>query len=107
MNEPIMIEVIYALPHEQALHQLTVPIGTTAGQVVELLRIKEILSGVDLSHNKIGIFGKLVRPETVLRNRDRVEIYRPLTIDPKEARRRRAQDAKTPKSKSTEAAQQQ
>ncbi|MBA0916799.1 MAG: RnfH family protein, partial [Nitrosospira sp.] len=52
MNEPIMIEVIYALPHEQALHQLTVPIGTTAGQVVELLRIKEILSGVDLSHNK-------------------------------------------------------
>ncbi len=107
MNEPIMIEVIYALPHEQALHQLTVPIGTTAGQAVELSGIKEVLSGVDLSHNKIGIFGKLVRPETVLRNRDRVEIYRPLAIDPKEARRRRAQDAKIPKSKSTEAAQQQ
>jgi putative ubiquitin-RnfH superfamily antitoxin RatB of RatAB toxin-antitoxin module len=107
MNEPIMIEVIYALPHEQVLHQLIVPIGTTAGQAVELSGIKEVLSGVDLSHNNIGIFGKLVRPETVLRNRDRVEIYRPLAIDPKEARRRRAQDAKTLKSKFTEAAQQQ
>ena len=107
MNEPIMIEVIYALPHEQVLQKLTVPIGTTARQAVELSGVKEVLSEIDLSHNHLGIFGKLVRPEMVLRNRDRVEIYRPLATDPKEARRRRAQEAKIPSKKSTETTQRQ
>jgi putative ubiquitin-RnfH superfamily antitoxin RatB of RatAB toxin-antitoxin module len=49
---------------------------------------------IDLGLNKVGIFGKLARTDTMLRDRDRVEIYRALIADPKEARRRRAQAAK-------------
>lgn len=94
MNEHIEIEVVYALPHDQIVRQLNVPAGTTAGQAVELSGIGGIFSGIDLSQNKLGIFGKLVKPETILRDRDQVEIYRPLSVDPKEARRRRAEEAK-------------
>ena len=45
---------------------------------------------IDLAKNKLGVFARLVKPDTVLRDRDRVEIYRPLKVDPKEARRNRA-----------------
>lgn len=94
MNGQIEIEVVYALPHEQVVRQLNVPTGTTARQAVALAGISGMFPGIDLSQNKLGIFGRLVRPETILRDRDRVEIYRPLSIDPKEARRKRAQEAK-------------
>ncbi len=94
MNKPIGIEVAYALPHDQIVLQLNVPAGTTARQAVELSGIGETLSEIDLSQNKLGIFGKLVKPDTILNDRDRVEIYRPLSVDPKEARRRRAEEAK-------------
>lgn len=94
MNEHIGIEVAYALPHDQIVRQLNVPAGTTAKQAVELSGISGMLSEIDLSQNKLGIFGKLVKPDTILNDRDRVEIYRPLAVDPKEARRRRAEEAK-------------
>ena len=45
---------------------------------------------IDLSNSKLGIFGKIAKPDTLLRDRDRVEIYRPLIADPKESRRKRA-----------------
>ena len=94
MNEHIGIVVAYALPHDQIVRQLNVPARTTARQAVELSGISEMLSEIDLSQNKLGIFGKLVKPDTILNDRDRVEIYRPLAVDPKEARRRRAEEAK-------------
>ncbi len=94
MNEHIGIEVAYALPHDQIVRQLNVPAGTTAKQAVELSGISRMLSEIDLSQNKLGIFGKLIKPDTILNDRDRVEIYRPLAVDPKEARRRRAEEAK-------------
>ena len=94
MNEQIEIEVVYALPCNQILRQLHVPAGTTAKQAVELSGIGAIFPEIDLSQNKLGIFGKLVKPETILRDRDRVEIYRPLSVDPKEGRRRRAEEAR-------------
>lgn len=94
MNGQIEIEVVYALPHEQILRQLHVPAGTMARQAVELSGISGMLPEIDLSQNKLGIFGKLVKPETILRDRDRVEIYRPLSVDPKEARRKRAEEAR-------------
>ena len=94
MNGQIEIEVVYALAHDQIVRQLNVPAGTTARQAVELSGIGGIFSGIDLSQNKLGIFGKWVKPETILRDRDRVEVYRPLSVDPKEARRRRAEEAK-------------
>lgn len=94
MAREIEIEVTYALPQQQILRQLSVPAGTTAGQAVVLSKIGEGFPKIDLTHNKLGIFGKLVKPETILRDRDRVEIYRPLIADPKEVRRQRAAEGK-------------
>lgn len=95
MNGQIEIVVVYALPHDQIVRQLHVPAGTTARQAVELSGIGGMFPEIDLSQSKLGIFGKLVKPETILRDRDRVEIYRPLSVDPKDARRKRAEEAKT------------
>ena len=93
----INIEVVYALPQQQMLRQLSVPAGTTAEQAVALSKIGEGFPEIDLTHNKLGIFGKLVKPETILRDRDRVEIYRPLIADPQEVRRQRAKQGKAMK----------
>jgi putative ubiquitin-RnfH superfamily antitoxin RatB of RatAB toxin-antitoxin module len=86
----IEIEVVYAFPENQVTRQLNVPLGTTAEQAVEFSGIIHLFPEIDLLRNKLGIFGKLIKPGTPLRNRDRVEIYRPLIVDPKESRRRRA-----------------
>lgn len=91
-EQSIEIEVIYALSDNQIIRQLSLPVGTTAQQAVELSGIIGISPEIDLSKNKLGIFGKLVAADTILHNRDRVEIYRPLIVDPKERRRRRAKE---------------
>jgi putative ubiquitin-RnfH superfamily antitoxin RatB of RatAB toxin-antitoxin module len=85
----LKIEVVYALRDEQALITLEVEEGTTAEQAVERSGILARYPGLDLGRGRIGIFGKPVEPGTVLQEGDRVEIYRPLTADPKEARRAR------------------
>jgi putative ubiquitin-RnfH superfamily antitoxin RatB of RatAB toxin-antitoxin module len=83
------IEVVYARQEEQVVIALTVPAGTTAGGAVErsglAARFPEITGDL-----KLGVFGKAVTAETPLAPGDRVEIYRPLTADPKQARRGRA-----------------
>ncbi len=94
-QETIFVEVAYALPEEQVLLGLDVPEGTTAEQAVKLSGILERFPNIDLAKNKIGIFGKVTKPDTVLREKDRVEIYRPLIADPKESRRRRAEKKET------------
>jgi putative ubiquitin-RnfH superfamily antitoxin RatB of RatAB toxin-antitoxin module len=90
-GEFIAIEVVYALPHCQEVIVVKLPQGATAREAVEasglLLKYPEIEPG---GRNKLGIYSKLVRPDTVLRERDRVEIYRPLIADPKTLRRQRA-----------------
>ena len=91
-EQTIEIEVVYALPDNHVTRQLNLPVGTTAQQAVELSGIIGIFPEIDLSKNKLGIFGKLVGADAILRNRDRVEIYRPLIVDPKERRRRRAKE---------------
>ena len=91
MSKLIEIEVAYALPWSQILRHLKVPFGTSAEQAVQFSGIREVFPEIDLLHNSLGIFGKLVKPEAILRNHDRVEIYRPLPVDPKEKRRRRAE----------------
>lgn len=93
----IEIEVVYALPDNQFVRRLNPPVGITARQAVELSGIISLCPEIDLSQNKLGIFGKLVKPDTILRNRDRVEIYRLLAVDPGEARRKRKADFKTMK----------
>ncbi|MEP7371481.1 MAG: RnfH family protein [Nitrosospira sp.] len=96
----IEIEVVYALPDNQLVRQLSLPVGATARQAVELSGIINLFPEIDLSRNKLGIFGKLVKPDAILRDRDRVEIYRPLFADPGEARRKRAEDFKAMKKNS-------
>ena len=94
MSEMINIEVLYALPHEQTLLKLKAPQGCTAAEAIGLSGILERHPDIDLGVNKFGIFGKLSRADTVVRDKDRIEIYRPLIADPKEIRRRRAEQGK-------------
>lgn len=97
MSNEILVEVAYALPQQQLIVELMVPQGTTAEQAVEQSRIQQKFPEIDLAQNKLGIFGKLIKADTVLRERDRVEIYRPLIADPKEVRRQRAAEGKAMK----------
>lgn len=92
------IEVTYALPNRQELVVLELPEGTNVMQAVEasglLQKYPEIEPG---GVNKLGVFAKLVKADAVLRDRDRVEIYRPLIADPKEVRRQKAAEGKVMK----------
>ena len=90
----IEIEVAYALPHAQTVIALRVPAGTTIGEAIALSGISARHPQIDLTSAAIGIFGKRGTADTVLNDRDRVEIYRPLIADPKQARRNRARDRK-------------
>ena len=89
----ISVEVAYALPEEQEVIALDVERGTTLIEAVMLSHIAEHFPQIDVGKDKMGIYGKIVPRETVLREHDRVEIYRPITCDPKEVRRQRARKA--------------
>ena len=95
----IRIEVVYALHDEQALVALEVPEGTTASEAVERSGLAARFPGIDPARAPIGIFGRVTAPATPLRDGDRVEIYRPLQVDPKEARRARAGPRRTRKAR--------
>lgn len=97
MAEQILVEVAYALPHEQFLIPMSVAKGTTLQQAVEASGVLAKYPDIDLAKSKVGIFGKLAKPDTILREKDRVEIYRPLIADPKEVRRQRAEEGKVMK----------
>lgn len=88
----LKIEVVYGLPDKQALKKMNVQNGCTAREAVCQSGLDEIFSELDLQTAPLGIFGKSVKDETLLRDKDRIEIYRPLLIDPKEARRKRVQN---------------
>lgn len=90
VNEFISIEVAYATTDEQLVMKISVPPGTRLDAAVVASGILERFSEIDLASVKVGIYGKQVELDTVLSEGDRVEIYRPLLIDPKEARRQRA-----------------
>lgn len=88
----LRVEVIYALPEGEDAVSLELPRGATAGDAVQASGILSRHAG--LAGGAIGIFGEVVAAETPLSNGDRVELYRPLVVDPKEARRRRATKAR-------------
>lgn len=90
----IPVEVAYAKPEEQLILRLEVPEGTTAQQAIELSGIAQRFPEIDMDHVKLGIFGKLKKPEQLLTSGDRVEIYRKLIADPKEVRKQRAAQGK-------------
>ena len=95
MAEKIQVEVAYALPHKQKIVAVEVPEGTTLLDAVRLSGIEAEFPELVLADSKFGFFGKAVRDAEgeVLRAGDRVEIYRPLIIDPKQARANRAAKA--------------
>ena len=97
MSEQIRVEVVYALPAKQELLTVKVAPGTTVRQAIEASGILEKYPEIDLARNKLGVFAKLTKPDAVLRDRDRVEIYRPLIADPKEVRKQRAAEGKVMK----------
>ena len=97
MAEIIHVEVVYARPERQEVVGLDLPPGSTAGQAIEASGLLARCPEIDLTKNKLGIYAKLAKPETALRDRDRVEIYRPLIADPKEVRKQRAAEGKAMK----------
>jgi len=96
-DEKIYVELVYALPAQQMLLKSEVPKGTTIAEAVKLSGILDKFPEIDLEKGRFGIFGKLSKVDTVLREKDRIEIYRPLIADPKEVRRKRAEEGKAMK----------
>lgn len=77
------ISIAYAVPGRQVLQSHNVPDGATIREAIEASGILEQLPQVDLNKNKVGVWGKAKPLDTVLSAGDRVEIYFPITIDPK------------------------
>ena len=90
----IHVEVACALPERQAVKALAVPVGCTAREAVERSGIAAEFPALDIASLALGIYSQLVSDDYVLAEGDRVELYRPLLLDPKEARRQRAAKAK-------------
>ena len=86
----LKIEVVYALPGAEDAVALSLPQTATVRDAIRASRIAERHPEIDLARQKVGVHGSLVQPGSPVHDGDRVEIYRPLTLDPKEARRRRA-----------------
>jgi putative ubiquitin-RnfH superfamily antitoxin RatB of RatAB toxin-antitoxin module len=101
MSNTIAIEVAYALPDKQRIIKLDVPEGTTVMQAVIMSQMDSIFEDLTLSEDlKLGVWGKPVTADRALVAGERVEIYRPLLVDPKEVRRARAARAKAARSES-------
>lgn len=90
----IEIQVACATAERQRVLNLSVTEGCTAWEAVRASGIQQEFPELDLEHPQLGIFGQCIPHHHVLQAGDRVEIYRPLILDPKESRRLRAQQAK-------------
>jgi len=94
MGDKIDVEVAYALPNEQKLLLVEVDDGTDIKDVILESSILDDYPDLDLEKLDVGIFGKMAKLDQKVRDRDRIEIYRPLIADPKEVRKRRAAEGK-------------
>lgn len=88
--EELQVYVVYATPTEEFIHPMRVAPGATVGQAIEGSGVLARFPDINLVTQPVGIYGKKKTLDTVLRERDRIEIYRPLVADPKDSRRRRA-----------------
>ncbi|TYA86411.1 RnfH family protein [Vibrio cholerae] len=93
-SEMIHVEVVYALSHEQRVLKLVVEQSATVEEIIRTSGILQMYPEIDLTVNKVGIFSRNVKLDARVRDKDRIEIYRPLLADPKEIRRKRAEQAK-------------
>lgn len=97
-EQMISVDVVYALAERQDLVKLRLHAGTTIQQAVDASGLLQRHPEIELGKtNKVGVFAKLVKLDAELRDGDRVEIYRPLLADPKEVRRKRAEEGKVTK----------
>ena len=90
----IRVEVVYADAQKQIVRSAEVATNATVEQAIHASAIREALPAAFVPAS-IGIFGRIVASDSPLRDGDRIELYRPLKIDPKQARRRRAEKQKT------------
>ncbi len=90
----IKVEVAYALPDKQSIVEVSIAHGATVEKVIELSNIQTLYPDIDLEKQKIGIWSRVAKLHDVVKDGDRIEIYRPLIADPKEVRKRRAEKAK-------------
>jgi len=88
----IAVEVFYAGAEQQILRRIELACGSTVMQAIEASGIIEVLPQGAVDQNRLGIFSRRVSAQQVLQAGDRIEIYRPLTLNPMEARRRRARE---------------
>jgi uncharacterized protein len=89
-NDEIEISIVFALPDRQLVRTLKLPRGVNAGVAVDRCGLQAEFAGIDFVAAPIGIHGRRVSRDTVLQQGDRVEIYRALSAEPREARRRRS-----------------
>ncbi|AHX12870.1 hypothetical protein CH75_06025 [Dyella jiangningensis] len=92
MAESLHVEVVYAGPSQQVVRRVNMPAGSTVMQAIEASGLARDIPGLTVDPARLGIFSRKALPDQLLSEGDRVEIYRPLTLDPKEARRRRAHE---------------
>ena len=90
----MIVEVAYALPDKQSLISIEIKNGSTLKEAIEASGILETFEQIDLTKDRVGIFAKFATLDTILRDKDRIEIYRPLVADPKKARKDRAAEGK-------------
>ncbi|OAJ56078.1 RnfH family protein [Paraburkholderia ginsengiterrae] len=91
MSARLSIEVCYASAKEQTVIAVEMPEGATLQQALEASGILRRYPQIDLGTQRVGVYGKLKPLDTVLADHDRVEIYRPLLVDPKVSRQRRVE----------------
>ena len=82
------VSIAYASPTRQAWFSVEVPDGATIGDAIERSGVLQQFPEINLEQQKVGIFGKLAKLDAALTDGDRVEIYRPITCDPKTVPRR-------------------
>lgn len=92
--ELMAVEVAYATPDEQLILPLDVAPGSSVEEIIRRSGILERFPEIDLAVAKVGVFGKLTQLKATINAGDRIEIYRPLIADPKEARKKRAAEGK-------------
>ncbi|ORT50543.1 hypothetical protein ST37_11855 [Vibrio sp. qd031] len=93
-SDMIHVEVVYALPTEQKIFSLVVNNASTVEEIINQSGVLSSYPEIDLKINKVGVFSRNVKLNATVRDKDRIEIYRPLLADPKEIRRKRAEQAK-------------
>ncbi|PSU39841.1 RnfH family protein [Photobacterium phosphoreum] len=94
-DQPLIhVEVVYALPNVQRVLKLAVVAETSIQAIIEQSGILTMYPEIDLNTNKVGIYSRNVKLDATARDGDRIEIYRPLIADPREIRRKRAEQAK-------------